>query len=69
MSFNWKASGLFAAGVAFGTAGIKILSSPLSLLLANMIRFKSASGYVYETIRKKVQEIADCGKNDSKGII
>ena len=24
MSFNWKASGLFAAGVAFGTAGIKI---------------------------------------------
>ena len=27
MSFNWKATGLFAAGVAFGTAGIKILSS------------------------------------------
>ena len=27
MSFIWKASGLFAAGVAFGTAGIKILSS------------------------------------------
>ena len=27
MSFNWKASGLFAAGVAFGTAGIKALSS------------------------------------------
>ena len=27
MSLNWKASGLFAAGVAFGTAGIKILSS------------------------------------------
>ena len=27
MSFNWKASGLFAAGVAFGTAGIKILAS------------------------------------------
>ena len=27
MSFNWKASGLFAAGVAFGTAGIKILTS------------------------------------------
>jgi len=26
-SFNWKATGLFAAGVAFGTAGIKILSS------------------------------------------
>ena len=26
-SFNWKASGLFAAGFAFGTAGIKILSS------------------------------------------
>ena len=27
MSFNWKATGLFAAGVAFGTAGIKVLSS------------------------------------------
>lgn len=27
MSFNWKSTGLFAAGVAFGTAGIKILSS------------------------------------------
>ncbi len=26
-SVNWKATGLFAAGVAFGTAGIKILSS------------------------------------------
>lgn len=24
---NWKKTGLFAAGVAFGTAGIKILSS------------------------------------------
>lgn len=25
--FNWKKTGIFAAGVAFGTAGIKILSS------------------------------------------
>ncbi|MBR1740404.1 MAG: hypothetical protein IJ733_00760 [Lachnospiraceae bacterium] len=25
--FNWKKGGLFAAGVAFGTAGIKILTS------------------------------------------
>ena len=24
---NWKKPGLFAAGVAFGTAGIKILTS------------------------------------------
>lgn len=24
---NWKKTGIFAAGVAFGTAGIKILSS------------------------------------------
>ena len=31
MSFNWKASGLFAAGVAFGTAGIKILSSKIKV--------------------------------------
>lgn len=27
MDFNWKKPGLFAAGVLFGTAGIKILSS------------------------------------------
>ena len=27
MKFNLKCTGLFAAGVAFGTAGIKILSS------------------------------------------
>ncbi|WP_418421474.1 DUF6110 family protein, partial [Butyribacter intestini] len=26
-AINWKKTGLFAAGVAFGTAGIKILSS------------------------------------------
>lgn len=27
LNVNWKQTGLFAAGVAFGTAGIKILSS------------------------------------------
>ena len=27
MAMIWKATGLFAAGVAFGTAGIKMLSS------------------------------------------
>lgn len=26
-SINWKKTGIFAAGVAFGTAGIKVLSS------------------------------------------
>ncbi|MBQ9887450.1 MAG: hypothetical protein IJM37_11425 [Lachnospiraceae bacterium] len=26
-NFNWKKTGVFAAGVLFGTAGIKILSS------------------------------------------
>ena len=25
--FDWKKTGIFAAGVAFGTAGIKVLSS------------------------------------------
>ena len=25
--FGWKKTGIFAAGVAFGTAGIKVLSS------------------------------------------
>ena len=27
MDMNWKKTGLFAAGVAFGTAGIKVLTS------------------------------------------
>lgn len=27
MDINWKKTGLFAAGVAFGTAGIRILTS------------------------------------------
>ena len=26
-NFDWKKTGIFAAGVAFGTAGIKVLSS------------------------------------------
>ena len=26
-AINWKKTGIFAAGVAFGTAGIKVLSS------------------------------------------
>ena len=30
---------------------------------------KGASASIYESIRKKVQEIADCGKNDSKDTI
>lgn len=37
MSFNWKASGLFAAGVAFGTAGIKIYQARmLSMLILSV---------------------------------
>lgn len=27
MDMNWKKTGIFAAGVAFGTAGIKVLTS------------------------------------------
>jgi hypothetical protein len=30
---------------------------------------KSTNASIYEAIRKKVQEIADCGKNDSKDTI
>lgn len=30
---------------------------------------KGANASIYEAIRKKVQEIADCGKNDSKDTI
>jgi hypothetical protein len=30
---------------------------------------KGTNASIYEAIRKKVQEIADCGKNDSKDTI
>lgn len=46
--FNWKKTGLFAAGVAFGTAGIKLLSSKdAKKLYTNCSGFKS-KGLRYE---------------------
>ena len=31
--FDWKKTGIFAAGVAFGTAGIKVLSDLFTKIL------------------------------------
>lgn len=58
--FNWKKGGIFAAGVAFGTAGIKILSSEdakkvYASCTAAVLRAKDC---VMETVTK-VQENAE----------
>ena len=58
---NWKKPGLFAAGVAFGTAGIKILTSDDAKKLytnctAAVLRAKSC---VMKTATS-VQEIISC---------
>lgn len=48
---NWKKSGLFAAGVLFGTAGIKVLSS------------KDAKNF-YTSCTAAVLRAKDCGDED-----
>ena len=58
---NWKKTGIFAAGVAFGTAGIKILSSKdakkvYTNCTAAVLRAKEC---VMKTV-STVQENADC---------
>ena len=55
-AINWKKTGLFAAGVAFGTAGIKILSSDdaknvYSNCTAAVLRAKDCVMNVVSTVR------------------
>ena len=62
MSFNWKASGLFAAGVAFGTAGIKILSSKdakraYTQCTAAALRAKDCVMKTVKTVQEKAEDI------------
>ena len=62
MSFNWKASGLFAAGVAFGTAGIKILSSKdakhaYTLCTAAALRAKDCVMKTVNTVQENAEDI------------
>ena len=62
MSFNWKASGLFAAGVAFGTAGIKILSSKdakraYQQCTASSLRAKDCVMKTVNTVQENAEDI------------
>ena len=59
---NWKKTGLFAAGVAFGTAGIKILTSDDAKKLytnctAAVLRAKSCVMENAEDIYAEAQQI------------
>ena len=68
-NFNWKKGGIFAAGVAFGTAGIKVLSSKdakkvYTSCTAAVLRAKDC---VMKTVTK-VQENAEDIYADAKVI-
>lgn len=59
---NWKKPGLFAAGVAFGTAGIKILTSNDAKKLytnctAAVLRAKSCVMKTASTIQENAEDI------------
>lgn len=59
---NWKKPGLFAAGVAFGTAGIKILTSDDAKKLytnctAAVLRAKSCVMKTASTIQENAEDI------------
>ena len=58
-AINWKKTGLFAAGVAFGTAGIKILSSDdaknvYSNCTAAVLRAKDCVMNVVSTVQENI---------------
>lgn len=61
-AINWKKTGLFAAGVAFGTAGIKILSSDdaknvYSNCTAAVLRAKDCVMNVVSTVQENAEDI------------
>ena len=61
-SIDWKKTGLFAAGVAFGTAGIKILSSDdaknvYSNCTAAVLRAKDCVMNVVSTVQENAEDI------------
>ena len=61
-AINWKKTGLFAAGVAFGTAGIKILSSDdaknvYSTCTAAGLRAKDCVMNVVSTVQENAEDI------------
>ena len=59
---NWKKPGLFAAGVAFGTAGIKILASDdakkfYANCTAAVLRAKSCVMKVVTSVQENAEDI------------
>ena len=53
---NWKKPGLFAAGVAFGTAGIKILTSDDAILEWKNVELQPGENEIkVVSINKKVK--------------
>ena len=61
-AINWKKTGLFAAGVAFGTAGINILSSDdaknvYSNCTAAVLRAKDCVMNVVSTVQENAEDI------------
>ena len=55
--FNWKKTGIFAAGVLFGTAGIKILGSKYAeAQQINEDRAAKAAEYTDESVEDATEE-------------
>ena len=64
---NWKKTGIFAAGVAFGTAGIKILSSKdakkvYTKCTAAALRAKDCVMKTVTTIQENAEDIYEDAK-------
>ena len=65
--FGWKKTGIFAAGVAFGTAGIKVLSSKdakkvYANCTAAVLRAKDCVMKTVTTIQENVGDIYEEAK-------
>ena len=68
---NWKKPGLFAAGVAFGTAGIKILTSDDAKKLytnctAAVLRAKETVMNTVTTVQKNAEDIYEGAKQNNE---
>lgn len=65
---DWKKTGIFAAGVAFGTAGIKVLSSKdakkvYTSVTAAALRAKDCVMKVAGTIQENAEDIYESAQN------
>ena len=73
MAMNWKATGLFAAGVAFGTAGIRLLTSrdakkAYTHATAATLRAKDCVMKTVSTIQENCEDIYADAKNINEEI-